>query len=108
MNTMHRHDSARSSFDYFRVSASCTGCGRTDDAHTIRTWWSAPNRTQGWDAPTTSGATLAVGATLPRLGRTPTDYRGESRCSSCGRSFAWAIRSARGRVLAIRPAARAA
>ncbi len=108
MQNTHPSKLSRTSFDYFQVRARCAGCGSTDEQHTIRTWWSAPNRTTGWDAPTTSGASLTVGAKLARLSRVPTEYRGESRCGGCGRSLRWAIRSVRGLVVAIRPAELAA
>ncbi|MFN7952955.1 MAG: hypothetical protein U0610_14620 [bacterium] len=108
MENQHRLTASPKSFDYFRVHARCAECGRSEDQHTIRTWWSAPNRTTGWDAPSTSGSVLAIGAALPRLSRLPTDYRGESRCGACGTTLRWAIRSARGRVMAIRPVDRAA
>ena len=67
----------------------------------VRTWWSAPNRTAGWDAPTTSGTTYAVGAQPARLSPKRTRYRGESRCSACDAEMEWWILADRGRVVAI-------
>ncbi len=93
-------------FDFFEVRAVCRSCGHSDEAHTIRTWWSAPNRTCGWDAPTTSGTTYTLGAQPQRLSPKRTRFRAESRCGGCESALNWWIVSDRGRVIAIQQADR--
>ena len=104
MNASHAHSATLASFDYFTVGATCGHCRHADDDHTVRTWWSAPNRTAGWDAPTTSGASYAIGAQPARLTKLRTRFLGQSRCSECGTARDWWIVASAGRITAIEPA----
>lgn len=101
MSASRAYKSAVDAFDFFEVSTVCRDCGHTDERHVVRTWWSAPNRTAGWDAPTTSGSTYSVGATLKGLSARRTRFGGESRCGGCGASMKWAIITDRSRVVSI-------
>ncbi|MBK7975531.1 MAG: hypothetical protein IPK07_20350 [Deltaproteobacteria bacterium] len=101
MSAGRAYKSAVDAFDFFEVSVVCRDCDHSDGHHLVRTWWSAPNRTAGWDAPTTSGTTYSVGATLKGLSAQRTRFGGESRCNGCGATMKWAIITDRSRVVSI-------
>ncbi len=101
MSAGRAYKSAIDAFDFLEFSVVCRDCGHSDEHHTVRTWWSAPNRTAGWDAPTTSGSTYSAGSTLKGLSARRTRFGGESRCTACGSSMKWAIITERSRVVSI-------
>lgn len=101
MSARRAYKPAVDAFDFFEVRVVCRDCGHTDEHHTVRTWWSAPNRTAGWDAPTTSGSTYSVGSTVKGLGARRSRFGGESRCGACGAAMKWAIVTDRSRVVSL-------
>ncbi len=105
MSARRAYRSAVDAFDFLEIRSVCRDCGHTDEHHIVRTWWSAPNRTAGWDAPSTSGSTYSIGSTLKGLSRRPTQFSGESRCSACGVETTWTILTDRSRIVSISLAA---